>query len=88
MHLIDFRVPVFNSLNNSESGLVSIGLSGCSPSQPVYARECLSLPLFGGMTEAQVEQACEALRNSSAKRRSIIFWYRLPVLGEGKVGRE
>ena len=36
----------------------------------------------------RVEQACEALRNSSAKRRSIIFWYRLPVLGEGKVGRE
>jgi dTDP-4-amino-4,6-dideoxygalactose transaminase len=27
-----------------------------------YARECLSLPLFVGMTEAQVERVCEAIR--------------------------
>ena len=27
-----------------------------------YARECLSLPLFVGMTEVQVEQVCEAIR--------------------------
>jgi dTDP-4-amino-4,6-dideoxygalactose transaminase len=27
-----------------------------------YARECLSLPLFVGMTEAQVERVCETIR--------------------------
>jgi dTDP-4-amino-4,6-dideoxygalactose transaminase len=27
-----------------------------------YARECLSLPLFVGMTEVQVERVCEAIR--------------------------
>jgi len=27
-----------------------------------YARECLSLPLFVGMTEAQVERVCQAIR--------------------------
>jgi dTDP-4-amino-4,6-dideoxygalactose transaminase len=35
------------------------------PSFPVadrYARECLSLPLFVGMTEAQVDRVCEAIK--------------------------
>jgi dTDP-4-amino-4,6-dideoxygalactose transaminase len=27
-----------------------------------YARDCLSLPLFPGMTEAQIERVCEAIR--------------------------
>jgi dTDP-4-amino-4,6-dideoxygalactose transaminase len=27
-----------------------------------YARECLSLPLFVGMTEVQVERVCEAIK--------------------------
>jgi dTDP-4-amino-4,6-dideoxygalactose transaminase len=27
-----------------------------------YARECLSLPLFVGMTEAQVDRVCEAIK--------------------------
>jgi dTDP-4-amino-4,6-dideoxygalactose transaminase len=27
-----------------------------------YARECLSLPLFPGMTEAQIDRVCEAIR--------------------------
>jgi dTDP-4-amino-4,6-dideoxygalactose transaminase len=27
-----------------------------------YARECLSLPLFGGMTEAQLDRVCETIR--------------------------
>src|SRR5262249_60441502 len=27
-----------------------------------YGRECLSLPLFVGMTEAQVDRVCEAIR--------------------------
>jgi dTDP-4-amino-4,6-dideoxygalactose transaminase len=27
-----------------------------------YARECLSLPLFVGMTEAQVDRVCETIR--------------------------
>ena len=27
-----------------------------------YARECLSLPLFVGMTEAQVDRVCETVK--------------------------
>jgi dTDP-4-amino-4,6-dideoxygalactose transaminase len=27
-----------------------------------YARECLSLPLFVGMTEAQVDRVCETIQ--------------------------
>jgi dTDP-4-amino-4,6-dideoxygalactose transaminase len=33
-----------------------------------YARECLSLPLFVGMTEVQVERVCEAIRQFFGSR--------------------
>src|SRR5262249_10014324 len=37
-----------------------------APSFPIadrYAPECLSLPLFVGMTEAQVDRVCETIRD-------------------------
>ena len=33
-----------------------------SPVADRYARECLSLPLFVGMTEGQVNRVCETIR--------------------------
>jgi dTDP-4-amino-4,6-dideoxygalactose transaminase len=35
---------------------------GSFPVSDRYARECLSLPLFVGMTEGQVERVCSAVR--------------------------
>jgi dTDP-4-amino-4,6-dideoxygalactose transaminase len=34
----------------------------CYPVADRYARECLSLPLFPGMTEGQIERVCETIR--------------------------
>jgi dTDP-4-amino-4,6-dideoxygalactose transaminase len=39
-----------------------VGDRGSFPVADQYARECLSLPLFVGMTETQVDRVCETIR--------------------------
>jgi dTDP-4-amino-4,6-dideoxygalactose transaminase len=38
-----------------------------------YARECLSLPIFAGMTDAQLKRVCEVVRRFFARKSSDEF---------------